>query len=97
MDARQQLYLAVFVGSKDSAPMKAWLALSEDERRARERRDRNAADRAVERPVEAADAVAHDRSVFRVGDNRPGLREEALLFLSVEVPADGTERVVLQS
>ncbi|AOJ77631.1 hypothetical protein [Burkholderia ubonensis] len=37
MDARQQLYLAVFVGSKDSAPMKAWLALSEDERRARER------------------------------------------------------------
>ncbi|KVR91908.1 YciI family protein [Burkholderia vietnamiensis] len=37
MDARQQLYLAVFVGSKGSAPMKAWLALSEDERRARER------------------------------------------------------------
>jgi hypothetical protein len=37
MDARQQLYLAVFVGGKDSAPMKAWLALSEDERRARER------------------------------------------------------------
>ncbi len=33
----QTLFLAVFLGSKDNARMKAWQALSEDERRAKER------------------------------------------------------------
>ena len=37
MSAQQQLYLAVFLGAKDSPAMKAWLALPEDERRTRER------------------------------------------------------------
>ncbi|AWV04171.1 hypothetical protein DM992_28525 [Burkholderia sp. JP2-270] len=36
MSAQQQLYLAVFLGSKDSARMKAWVALSDQERRAKE-------------------------------------------------------------
>ncbi|NTX25851.1 hypothetical protein HT746_01590 [Burkholderia pyrrocinia] len=36
MSAQQQLYLAVFLGSKDSPAMKAWLALSDQERRAKE-------------------------------------------------------------
>lgn len=33
----QTLFLAVFLGSKDNPRMKTWLALSEEERRARER------------------------------------------------------------
>jgi hypothetical protein len=37
MSAAQQLYLAVFLGSKDGARMKAWVALADDERRAKER------------------------------------------------------------
>ncbi|RQR30052.1 hypothetical protein DIE23_21105 [Burkholderia sp. Bp9143] len=37
MSAQQQLYLAVFLGSKDSPGMKAWMALPEEERRTRER------------------------------------------------------------
>ncbi|AOJ27789.1 hypothetical protein WJ12_22955 [Burkholderia seminalis] len=37
MSAQQQLYLAVFLGTKDSPAMKAWVALSEAERRTRER------------------------------------------------------------
>lgn len=37
MSAQQQLYLAVFLGAKDSPAMKDWLALPEDERRTRER------------------------------------------------------------
>ncbi|WP_175906750.1 MULTISPECIES: hypothetical protein [Burkholderia] len=37
MGAQQQLYLAVFLGSKESPAMKAWMALPEDERRTRER------------------------------------------------------------
>ncbi|MPV58295.1 hypothetical protein CFB46_21830 [Burkholderia sp. HI2761] len=37
MSAQQQLYLAVFLGTKDSPAMKAWLALAEEERRTRER------------------------------------------------------------
>ncbi|MFJ1211349.1 hypothetical protein [Burkholderia pyrrocinia] len=36
MSAQQQLYLAVFLGSKDSPQMKAWVALSDQERRAKE-------------------------------------------------------------
>jgi hypothetical protein len=31
-------YLAIFLGSKDSPQMKAWIALPEDERRAREQK-----------------------------------------------------------
>ena len=67
------------------------------EGRAFERRDGDAADVSVERPVEAADAVAHDRAVLRVGDDWPGLREVALLLLAVKVPPDGAERVVLEA
>ena len=67
------------------------------ERRARERRDGDAADRAVERPVEAADAVAHDRTVLRIGDDGPGLHEVTFLLLAVEVPADGAEGVIFDS
>ncbi|ABK10304.1 MULTISPECIES: hypothetical protein [Burkholderia] len=37
MSAQQQLYLAVFLGTRDSPAMKAWMALPEDERRTRER------------------------------------------------------------
>ncbi|WP_334042754.1 hypothetical protein [Burkholderia ambifaria] len=37
MSAQQQLYLAVFLGSKESPAMKAWMALPEEERRAREK------------------------------------------------------------
>ncbi|KML54459.1 hypothetical protein VL15_20960 [Burkholderia cepacia] len=37
MSAQQQLYLAVFLGSKDSPAMQAWVALPEQERHARER------------------------------------------------------------
>ncbi|WP_396331357.1 hypothetical protein [Burkholderia anthina] len=37
MSAQQQLYLAVFLGSKESPRMKAWMALPEQERRTRER------------------------------------------------------------
>ncbi|MXN78226.1 hypothetical protein GR157_26190 [Burkholderia sp. 4701] len=33
----QQVFLAVFLGSKDSPRMKAWLALTDQERQARER------------------------------------------------------------
>ncbi|HDR9587235.1 hypothetical protein [Burkholderia stabilis] len=36
MSAQQQLYLAVFLGSKDSPAMQAWMALPEQERRKRE-------------------------------------------------------------
>ena len=36
MSAQQQLYLAVFLGSKDSPQMKAWVALSDQERRTKE-------------------------------------------------------------
>jgi hypothetical protein len=35
--SEQNLYLAVFLGSKDNPRMKAWLALSENERQAREK------------------------------------------------------------
>jgi len=37
MSAQQQLYLAVFLGSKESPAMKAWMALPEEERRTREK------------------------------------------------------------
>ncbi|KVG64423.1 hypothetical protein [Burkholderia pseudomultivorans] len=36
MSAQPQLYLAVFLGSKESPRMKAWAALSDQERRAKE-------------------------------------------------------------
>ncbi|KWF16732.1 YciI family protein [Burkholderia pseudomultivorans] len=36
MSAQQQLYLAVFLGSKESPRMKAWAALPDQERRAKE-------------------------------------------------------------
>ena len=37
MSAQQQLYLAVFLGSKESPRMTAWMAWPEQERRTRER------------------------------------------------------------
>ncbi|VWB69470.1 hypothetical protein BLA23254_03239 [Burkholderia lata] len=37
MSAQQQLYLAVFLGTKDSPAMKAWMAMPEEERHTRER------------------------------------------------------------